>query len=287
MTSRIRVIHVNPKKIQIPPIRVTSVWDPEDYQVFKSSLEADGIANPIICVKEGDTWWLADGKHRLEEALLRGETRIPVAYKEGTLIDAKLRNLYINRLRGKTKASEEVTLLKDLYENDGLELADIAKRTGMSLERIEQRLAIGRASDYVQEALDNELIGIGIAFHLSRLPNPKGQDRILAELLKSPTKPSTKWVAGVVDESIRLIEAAQRHEAAPAVGPPLRTITCGFCSQRYEVREMRGVNLCPTCYGMAKDHIRELMKRRARGETPEQIIALKAAEASTSTGGEP
>lgn len=284
MSSRMRIVHVDPKKIQIPPTRVTSVWNPEEYEIFKSSLEADGIANPVICVKEGDAWWLADGRHRLEEALLKGWRRIPVAYKEGTLVDAKLRNLYLNRLRGKTKVSEEVALIKDLYGNDGLELADIAKKTGMSLERIEQRLAIGRASEYVQEALNNELIGLGVAFHLSRLPNPKGQDRILAELMKMPRRPTTDWVRKVVDESLQIIEEMKRAPEPPAVGPPIRTITCGFCQQRYEVREMRGVNLCLTCYGMAKDHIRELMKRRARGETPEQILAQRVARATVETG---
>ena len=70
MSDRIRLVKVDPKKVKVPPVRVTSMWDPEDYEMFKSSIAADGIANPIICVKEGETFWLSDGKHRLDEALL-------------------------------------------------------------------------------------------------------------------------------------------------------------------------------------------------------------------------
>ena len=279
MKTKMRLKMVDPKKIQIPPVRVTSLWDPDDYEIFKASLEADGIANPIVCVLEGETWWLADGKHRLEEALMKGEKQIPVAWKEGTLVDAKLRNLYLNRLRGKTKVSEEVTLIKDLFENDGLSLEEIAKKTGFSPERIDQRLAISKADPYVQEALDNEKIGVGVAFELGRLPNPAGQIRLLAEILKMPKTPTTKWVHDIVEESLRVIEERKRLPEPAAVGPPVRTISCAFCKQRYEVSEMHGVNSCLTCYGLAKDYIKELMKKRERGETPEQVLATRVASA--------
>lgn len=275
-----RIVQVDPKKVKIPEVRVTSAWDPEEYEVFKSSLEVNGVTTPIICVKEGDIYWLADGKHRLEEALLSGWKRIPVAYKEGTILDAKLRNLYLNRLHGKTKASEEVTLIHDLYENHNMELKDIVDKTGLSMERIEQRLAISRASEYVREALDNELIGIGVAFHLSRLPNEKGQNRILAELMKMSKRPPTKWVAEVVDETLTIQEAMKRAPEPEPVGPPLRTIRCGFCEQRYEGHEVRGANLCLTCLGLAKDHIQELIRKRAQASTPEESLARQAAQAT-------
>lgn len=281
MSQKMRLKYVDPKKIKIPKIRVTSVWDPEEYEVFKASLEVDGIQNPIICIWDGKDYWLADGKHRLQEAMLKGERKIPVAWKEGTLVDAKLRNLYLDRLHGKTKASEEVALIKDLFENDGMELTQIAQKTGLSMERIEQRLAIGRADPYVQEMLDNERIGVGIAFHLSRLPNPAGQIRLLQELVKMPKLLTTKEISEIVDESLKVIKEMEAAPEPAAVGPPLRTIKCGFCSQRYAVREVRGVNACLTCLGLAKDHIKELMKKRQRGDTPEQILAAKVAEASS------
>ncbi|MFQ6053075.1 MAG: ParB/RepB/Spo0J family partition protein [Candidatus Bathyarchaeia archaeon] len=282
MSSKVKLARVNPKKIQIPEVRVTSVWDPDDYELFKASLEADGIQNPIICVREGETWWLADGRHRLEEALLKGMPYVDVAYKEGTLVDAKLRNLYLNRLRGKTKVSEEVALIRDLYENDGLDLDEIGRRTGMSRELIEQRLAISKADPYVQDMLDEEKIGVGVAFQLSRLPNPEGQIRLLQELVKMPKTPPTSWVRDVVEESLRIMEERARAPEQPEPTIPTRTIRCHFCGQRYEEREVRGFNLCLTCAGVSKDYVQELMRKRKAGKTPEQVLAEKIA-----AGGEP
>jgi len=280
MSERLKLTYLDPAKIEVPPVRVTSVWDPEEYEVFKASLEADGQGQAIICVKEGDKWWLADGLHRLEEAKLKGWKRIAVAYKEGSLVDAKVRNLYLNRLRGKTKATEEVALIKDLYENDDLDFAEISKRTGISLELIEKRLAISRADPYVLDCLDNERIGVGIAFELSRLPNPRGQVRLLQELLKMPKLPETKEIKAIVDESLQILAEQAKASEEPQIGPPLRTIKCYLCEQRHEENDVRGINIDLTCLGLAKDHIQELMRKRARAETPEQVLAQKVAAAS-------
>lgn len=286
MSSRMKLVHLDPNNIKIPPVRVTSMWDPEDYEIFKASLEADGQGQAIICVKEGDVYWLADGLHRLEEAKLKGWPKIAVAYKEGSLVDAKVRNLYMNRLRGKTKASEEVTLIKDLFENDGLDLAEVSKRTGIPMELVEKRLAVGRADPYVQEMLDHERIGVGIAFELSRLPNPAGQVRLLQELVKMPRLPETKDVKAIVEESLRIIAEQAQTQDTPAIGPPLRTIKCFLDEERHELNDVRGINVCLTCLGLAKDYIQELKKKRARAETPEQILAQRVADASK-IGGPP
>jgi len=286
MSNKMKLVYLNPAKIKIPPIRVTSVWDPEEFEVFKASLDADGQGQAIICVKEGESWWLADGLHRLEEAKLKGWKKIAVAYKEGTLIDAKVRNLYMNRMRGKTKASDEVTLIKDLYENDGLDLAEISKRTGISQELIEQRLAVSKADPYVLECLDNERIGVGIAFELSRLPNPKGQIRLLQELLKMPRLPETKWVHEIVDESLKILaeQAQAPQDQEPTI--PVKTIRCFLCEQRHEEGNVRGINVDLTCLGVAKDYIQELMRKRKEELTPEQVLAKRVAQ-ETGTGPSP
>lgn len=282
-----RLIHVDPKKIRIPSVRVTSVWDPEEYETFKASLEADGQAQAIICVKEENTFWLADGQHRLEEALINSWPKIAVAYKEGTLIDAKCRNLYMNRLRGKTKASEEVTLIKDLYENHSLNIAEIEQRTGISQELIEKRMAIAKADPYVLECLDNERIGVTIAFELARLPNARGQIKLLQEILKYPRNPPVKWVREVVEDSLEIIAKMARGEQAPGPTIPLRTITCHLCGQKHEESEVRGFNIDITCAGLAKDYIQELMRKRAKEGTPEQALAAKIAKETAEEGSPP
>jgi len=273
-----RIANLDPNVIQIPTVRVTSFWDPDEYESFKASLDADGQAQPIVCVKEGETFWLVDGLHRLNEAKLKGWPRILVAYREGSLVDAKVRNLYMNRLRGKTKASEEVALIHSLTNEDHLSLEEIQKRTGLSMDVIGQRLQIGRALPEVREALDQEQIPVGVAFQLSRLPEGPGQLKLLMALMQHIPPMPTKQVQGIVDESLRIIEerAKVQDQAPPQI--PVPSFKCRLCEQRWPEEEVLGINVCHTCLGVAKDYIQQLIKQRREKKTVDQVLAEEIAK---------
>jgi len=278
MSSKMRIANLDPNVVQIPTVRVTSFWDPDEYESFKASLDADGQAQPIICVKEGETFWLVDGLHRLNEAKLKGWPRILVAYREGSLVDAKVRNLYMNRLRGKTKASEEVALINSLTQEDHLSLDEIQNRTGLSREVIEQRLQIGRALPEVREALDQEQIPVGVAFQLSRLPEGPGQLKLLMALMQHIPPMPTKQVQGIVDESLRIIaeRARAQDQAPPQI--PVPSFKCRLCEQRWPEEEVLGINVCHTCLGVAKDYIQQLIAQRKERKSPEQVLAEEIAK---------
>ena len=280
MSSRTKLVKLDPNKIEIPEIRVTSVWPEEDYRAFQDSLKADGQITPLIIVKEGEHWWLVDGLHRLQEAKLAGQRQVECAYREGSLVDAATRNLYMNRLRGKTKLSEEIALIDWLWKQNGLDPAAISKKTGLPVDAIEQRLAIAKASDYVMDAVEAEQIGLGTAIQLSRLPTAEGQTRMLMALLQQiPPKP-TAWVKEVVDQSLALVQDAAAAPPPSEAPVPVRTIRCHCCEERYEPEDVRGYNLCASCFGLAKDYI----KRRKAGQTdkvsPEQALARQIASAT-------
>lgn len=284
MSDRLRLRSVDPKRIQIPSVRITSVWDPDEYEVFKASLEADGIANPIICVKEGETYWLADGLHRLQEAVLRGDPRIQIAYKEGTIMDAKLRNLYLDRLRGRTKVTEEIAVIRSLQDDDGLSLNEIQDRTGLSRELLEQRVAIGSAHPLIIEALDQESIGVGVAYHLSRLPNPEGQVALLTRFMAMIPKPTTQWVRDIIDDALEYQRLMREHPEEPQAIIPVKTLSCALCDQKYEARDVAGFNICRTCYGLARDWIQRRLKEQTGAESPESLLAKQIATAGPNTG---
>ena len=282
MSAPIKFRHLRPDQIQIPEIRVTSIWTEEEYEEFQSTIEANGIGNPIKCVKEGETWWLVDGKHRLEEALRLGYPKIPVAYSEGSLLEAMLKNLYLNRQRGRTPASDEVKLIQYLMNEKGMGVAEIARRTGLSQKRIEQRLQIGSASPYVLTALETEQIGVGVAYQLSRLPGEEGQNLLLGRLLMAVPPATTEEVMVIVDESLRLREEAKRERVPPPDTIPVRTLSCHLCGQHYEPGNLRGINVCITCHGLARDWIQRRLKAQTERISPADALAQKIARGELS-----
>ena len=88
MSERMKFRHLKPSQITVPDVRVTSIWSDEEYGDFAATIETDGIQQALKCVKEGETFWLIDGQHRLDEAKRLAIEKVPVVYKEGQLVDA-------------------------------------------------------------------------------------------------------------------------------------------------------------------------------------------------------
>ena len=278
MSSPIKFRHLAPSAIQVPEVRVTSIWTDEEYQEFQSTIETNGIGVPLKCIKEGETYWLIDGLHRLDEAKRLGIKKVPVAYTEGALIDAMLKNLYLNRMRGRTPASDEIKLIKYLMDNHGMTVADIAKKTGMNYKRIDQRLQMGTASPYVLTALEIEKIGVGVAYQLSRIPDKDAQTMVLTQILQRITPYREDDVRDIVDDILEYV--AEKEQSQDPYQPVIavRTLACYLCGEQFEAKDMIGLNVCAPCYGIAKDFIQRRKEDQRERITARQALARRAIE---------
>lgn len=277
MSEKMKLRHVKPGEIQVPEVRVTSIWTVEEYEDFVGTIKEDGIQQPLKCILDGKTLWLIDGLHRLDEAKKHGIEKVPVVYKEGKLVDALVENLTSNRLRGKTPVTDEIKLINHLREEYNLEPWQIAGKTGLPRERIEQRLQVGTAAPEVLSCLEFEQIPLGTAFQLSRLPNQGGQIALLARLLQATPPATVKEVTGIVESALSIQEEMREAPPQREIMLPTKTLACHLCGEMYEASDMRGINIDATCHGLARDYIQELKKKRGRGATPNEILASRIA----------
>ena len=63
------------EKCVIPEVRITAAYDDELQKMLHDSLGVMGQVVPIIVVEHEGLYYVADGKHRLEEARARGILR--------------------------------------------------------------------------------------------------------------------------------------------------------------------------------------------------------------------
>ncbi len=279
MSVKMKFRHLKPSEIKVPEVRVTSIWSEEEYEDFASTIKKEGIHQPLKCILEDGTFWLVDGLHRLDEAKLMEIDKVPVVYKEGLLVDALMENLVSNRLRGKTPASDEIKLLRYLRDEHNMEPWQISEKTGLPRERIEQRLQIGTAAPEVLSCLEFDQVSLGVAFHLSRLPNQSGQIALLSRLLQMSPPATIKEVETIIDNALEIQDQMQAPRDEPIHQIPLKTISCHLCGERYEAAEMRGINIDPTCHGLARDYIQQLKKKRSESVSPEDVLANRIATA--------
>lgn len=238
---------LRPSEIRIPDVRVTAVYDEELQQLLKDSLAAMGQVQPIVVVKSNNAFFLVDGLHRLEEAQKRGDSTIDAAIYEGEEKDVLLKNLVLNRLRGKTKASEMVTVIKSLYNDHGLDSDQIRDQTGLSRVYIEELIKISEASPSVQEALDRELIGVSHAFEISRIPSFIAQDEVIAKY--QVWRWTVKELHDQVDQVLASLEEIKAAPPGEELPRPKAKYYCEACREEAALRYLRPVLLCPDCFG--------------------------------------
>jgi len=235
------------EEITVPETRVTAVYDEELQELLRETMAAMGMVQPVVVVQTPEGYRLVDGLHRLQEMKAAGESTIAAVVYEGEEKDSLLMNLVLNRTRGKTKASEMATVIGALYNEYGLDSDAIREKTGLSRDYIEKLIKIYQASPSVQELLDQEIIGVGAAFEISRLPTKEQQDYICAQ---------TQVWRYTVAELKELVEDTLRNmQQTPGAPPPppaqvAHVYRCEGCGKESEAKYLRPVMICPDCFGV-------------------------------------
>lgn len=244
-------------QITVPAVRVTAVYDDEHLALLRSSLEAMGTVNPIIVVAVDGGYEVVDGLHRWQEAKSRGEKTISAVVHEGGPQESLLMNLVLNRVRGKVKASEMVSVIEELWQTHKMDSDAIAAKTGLGRDYIEKLQVISTASIPLKIALEDERIGIGAAFEIARLPNPLQQEQVLNQHLvyNIPLKELHALVSNVLKEMATIAGGASA--APPKEPPPPPVYLCEACHNPIDPKYLRPIVVCPDCFGnlwrMAKD----------------------------------
>jgi ParB family chromosome partitioning protein len=263
--QKMKVQLIDPKRLEEPDVRITSAWDPEMLPMLKASIEADGIQQPLIVIREGEHLWIVDGKHRRDEALLKGLAQVPCVVQDGSMRQVMTRNLYVNRLRGGIKASEMIKVVKWLQEKEGMGIEQIEKETGLKRDYIEKIIQCTRAVAEVLDELDRERIGVGHAWEIARINDRDVQLRLLAQTLQY--RLVIKDLHEVVESTLEILRTRSENPPEQRAPDPtaVPTIRCHGCELDWPLKKVVGVNLCISCYGLLQD---EIQRRRKEGAIP-------------------
>lgn len=244
-----RLKKVNPTTIKVPEIRVTSQLDPETRDQFEAAVKEWGIETPILCFEVDGELVLVDGKNRLDQVLAAGDSSVDVVIREGDMVQVLTRNIFLDHLRGKHPVSDMIRVIRSLTEDYHLDSEQIMEQTKLTRDYIERLQKIATASPAVLEALDQGVVGVGVAFELSRLPYPAQQEEVIAKTQIYRLK--TGDVKELVDATLREMDLLAK--APPPAGPaePRAPIVyhCEACKNQIEPRYLRPVMLCPDCFG--------------------------------------
>lgn len=243
-----KLLKVKPSVVKVPEVRVTARFDQETREILRQSVKEAGILAPILVQRIDEDLVLVDGLHRLQDAIAAGDLPIDVAVLEGDMTDLLCRNLFLDKVRGKPPIGDMVAVIEALYTEHGLDPDKIKEKTGLPRDYIEKLIKISTASPEVREALDQEAIGVGVAFELSRLPFAIQQEEVLAK--STVYRLTVKDVKELVDDTVAAMQAAKDEPAAATdtMPRPAPVYNCEGCRQEVQPKFLRPVMVCPTCF---------------------------------------
>jgi len=243
----LKLRRVDPKTIMIPEERVTARMDEEKAEQFEQSVKSIGIDEPINVFEVDGKLWLSDGLHRLVAAINNGIERVDVLVKPGTERDVLFHNLRSGHLRGKHPVSEMRKQIERAYQEFDVGIEDIVKETGLSQAYVEKLLVISKLTPMCLAALDEERVGVGIAFELTKARSPDQQEVFLQMAL------ANRWTLAQLKEFMRAtqeIETQREQPSGPVLERPPQTVPCRFCGEQHPPQELASLIMCHTCQGI-------------------------------------
>ncbi len=283
---------VDPRKIVIPKIRVTSRFDDDTLKMLHDSMATAGLVAPIICCEIDDPEspvtefqkpdgtkimghkerkiTLVDGKHRLDEAISLNMPLVDVAVVEGDMVDVLTRNLFMDHIRGVHPPSEMVAVVEELTKTYGLGSDDIVKKTGMTREHVESLMLISELTPMLRAALDEQPRLFSIMVQLTRLKDPIRQEEVFGNIMAFGMK--VQQAKGYVTETLACMQPPGPPKA-PAPPPPPMTFKCAYCDGQFLADQIANPFTCRACSGamfasMAEVRRIEAQERAAAAAPP-------------------
>jgi ParB family chromosome partitioning protein len=236
--------------VEWPENRVTAYYLEGQEELLHESLAVLGQQQPLVVVQVGEQFFGVDGLHRWQAAQARGDETIPAVVTQGGERDVLLRNLVLNSLRGRTKASEMVAVVKELREDQGMSIEELEAALGHSRKWVEDLIFVSEAVAPVRQALDDELLTLGHAVALAEIKDQETQERLCGQQLIY--RWSIKELRDHIKSTLRVRAEADGATPQPQAAPAA-LVACKYCHDTPAPELIVTVPICASCSGLLVD----------------------------------
>jgi ParB family transcriptional regulator, chromosome partitioning protein len=181
---------MSPQRVQQIPInqivvrkQVRETFDEEELAGLAQSIAENGILQPLLGHREGESVVLYKGERRLRTAKRAGLATVPVIIEDRELSGAEIvqRQLVINCQRADLSAIEKARAIDQLIRRTGLPASQVAIKVGMSPTMISNLASLLTLPPAMQDQVASGELKVSTAYELARVSDPVERARLAGE----------------------------------------------------------------------------------------------------------
>ena len=151
------------EQIRANPHQPRRVFDAEELKQLAHSLKEQGLIQPIVVRREGDSYQLIAGERRLRAAKLAGLEEIPAFVRQVDDYELRLLALVENLQRSDLDPIEKARAFQELKESSGLTHQKLAEEVGLERSSVSNYLRLLELPQSVQERIARRELSMGHA----------------------------------------------------------------------------------------------------------------------------
>lgn len=233
-----------------PPVRIS--FNENEIEALAKSISEEGILVPLLVRPVGGRFEIIDGDCRLEAAYRLRLREVPAVVRNATDSETHVLRMLANLDRSDPDPVSEAIYIAKAIESGSITAEELAIKLRRGAQWVSDRLAIAEMPDYMQDALRNKQITLGVALALNQLPDDDLRFRWMFSAIQSGM--TVRSANDAVREHLNLLERIKMGESPTPPPeafrePPIVLYPCERCGERAPLTELRLVRIhargCP------------------------------------------
>ena len=242
--QKTHTVNIGLVKRPVPPVR--EHFDEQEMERLVSSIRENGILVPLMVVKRGDNFEVVDGDRRLNAAWKADLREVPVVVHDLSDEQVHIQRMLANLDRHDPDPVSEAKYCAKLIKEGKFTLEQLSEKLGRSIDWIEGRMTIAEMPGYMQEALSQQKLTLGVCMELHQIDDDDTKERYFKEALRDGMSVrSAQYNRMMINEAIDRVRNSGdvvSEENTPAVVKIPRA-QCALTDEYFPINEMRLVRV--------------------------------------------
>ena len=224
--------------------------DPDYVKELANSIREQGLLQPIVVYKKGERYKIIAGDRRYLAVSSLGWPTVMCSIKNVDEQQVEFQRAVENLIRVDMSAIEEGATYKNLRDKYGLNIDQIATKTGKTAVVVKRRIDLLTFPESIQKAIHKGEISTSVGEELQRIKDGNVMEYYLSFAVENGVTKDVarQWVKDWEDRKRQENNAVVPIESLPpAYANKITYYSCDTCQQAVDITKVITLRICGDC----------------------------------------